>query len=109
MTGAYRPTIALARLYEKTSKRGAQYFTGRLGLAKLVLLKGEETAIRSGFCRFKSRPPRRQQSRRSGPLICSERRNACDRAKRTRIYRTRPSTICGARSWCHERRRPLRG
>jgi hypothetical protein len=30
----YGPQVKLARLYEKTSKTGNQYFVGRLGMAK---------------------------------------------------------------------------
>jgi hypothetical protein len=38
MTG-FPPKVTLCRLFEKTSARGTKYFQGRLGLAKIVLLK----------------------------------------------------------------------
>jgi hypothetical protein len=40
----YGPQVKLARLYEKTSKTGNQYFVGRLGMAKVALLKSKEVA-----------------------------------------------------------------
>jgi hypothetical protein len=40
----YGPQVKLARLYEKTSKTGNQYFVGRLGLAKVAVLKSKEVA-----------------------------------------------------------------
>ena len=33
----YGPQVKLARLYEKTSKTGNQYFVGRLGMAKVAM------------------------------------------------------------------------
>jgi len=38
----YGPQVKLARLYEKTSKTGNQYFVGRLGMAKVAVLKSKE-------------------------------------------------------------------
>lgn len=41
---SYPPSIEVARLYKRTSARGTEYLTGRLGLAKLVILPtGEVT------------------------------------------------------------------
>src|ERR1700687_3176160 len=40
----YGPQVKLARLYEKTSKTGNQYFVGRLGMAKVAVLKSKEVA-----------------------------------------------------------------
>jgi hypothetical protein len=40
----YSPSIKIARLYEKTSKSGNVYFTGRLGMAKIAILKSKEVA-----------------------------------------------------------------
>jgi hypothetical protein len=40
----YGPQVKLARLYEKTSKTGNQYFVGRLGMAKVAILKSKEVA-----------------------------------------------------------------
>jgi hypothetical protein len=40
----YGPQVKLARLYEKTSKTGNQYFIGRLGMAKIAVLKSKEVA-----------------------------------------------------------------
>ena len=40
----YGPQVKLARLYEKTSKTGNQYFVGRLGMAKIAVLKSKEVA-----------------------------------------------------------------
>jgi hypothetical protein len=43
---AFPPKLPLCRLYEKTSARGTQYFQGRLGAAKVVLLKSQEVTER---------------------------------------------------------------
>ena len=40
----YGPQITAARLYRKTSKTGATYFAGRLGLMKVALLKSKDNA-----------------------------------------------------------------
>jgi hypothetical protein len=40
----YGPQVKLTRLYEKTSKAGNQYFVGRLGMAKVAVLKSKEVA-----------------------------------------------------------------
>jgi hypothetical protein len=40
----YGPQVKLARLYEKTSKTGNQYFVRRLGMAKVAVLKSKEVA-----------------------------------------------------------------
>jgi hypothetical protein len=40
----YGPSITMARLYKKTSAKGQTYFTGRMGSAKVALLKSNETA-----------------------------------------------------------------
>ena len=37
------PSITAARLYKRTSQKGATYFTGRLGLLKVALLKSTDT------------------------------------------------------------------
>jgi hypothetical protein len=42
MNDYYPPSVPLARLFEKTSKRGTQYFVGRLGLSKVILLQSQE-------------------------------------------------------------------
>jgi len=42
MTGAYPPSLHLATLYEKISQRGTKYYVGRLGLARLTLLQGDD-------------------------------------------------------------------
>jgi hypothetical protein len=48
-TGDYAPSFPLCRLYRKTSKRTEQdYWVGRLGMAKVVLLKARETADDGG-------------------------------------------------------------
>lgn len=36
--------IALARLYERTSKRGNTYLSGKLGLANVAIVKSDETS-----------------------------------------------------------------
>jgi hypothetical protein len=38
----YGPSFRLAKLYRKTSKSGATYFSGRLGFARATLLKSKE-------------------------------------------------------------------
>lgn len=40
--GDYGPSFRLAKLYRKTSKSGATYFSGRLGFARATLLKSKE-------------------------------------------------------------------
>ncbi len=43
MANDYGPSIRLTKLYRKTSKNDATYFTGRIGSAKVALLKSNET------------------------------------------------------------------
>ena len=40
----YGPSLNACRLYRKTSKNGATYFTGRWGGLKVTLLKSKDTA-----------------------------------------------------------------
>ena len=40
----YGPSIKIARLYERESRNGNRYFAGRLGYAKIVILKSDHTA-----------------------------------------------------------------
>jgi hypothetical protein len=44
MSGQFPPPVPLATLYERESAKGTRYFTGRLGLAKLVMFPGDATA-----------------------------------------------------------------
>ena len=45
----YGPQVKLTRLYECTSKKtGNQYFTGRLGAAKVVMLKSRDVTEEGG-------------------------------------------------------------
>ncbi len=45
----YGPQVKLTRLYERTSKKtGNQYFTGRLGAAKVVMLKSRDVTEEGG-------------------------------------------------------------
>lgn len=47
--GDYSPSITLCRLFKKTSKRTHQdYFVGRLGMTKVVLLKTRDVADDGG-------------------------------------------------------------
>ena len=39
----YPPSVPLARLYERTSKKGNTYLSGYMGLAKVTALKSNET------------------------------------------------------------------
>jgi hypothetical protein len=39
----YPPSIPLCRLYERTSRKGTHYLTGRLGATKIVILKSNDT------------------------------------------------------------------
>ena len=41
-TGDFPPSIRVCKLYEKTSKSGSRYFTGRWGGAKVALVKTKE-------------------------------------------------------------------
>jgi hypothetical protein len=40
----FPPSVPLAKLYEKQSQKGTQYFVGRLGAAKVIFLKTQETS-----------------------------------------------------------------
>jgi hypothetical protein len=40
----FPPSIRVARLFRKTSKTGATYFSGRWGGAKIALVKSKETS-----------------------------------------------------------------
>ncbi len=40
----YPPSFPLTKMYRKKSATGATYFSGRLGGAKVVLVKSKETA-----------------------------------------------------------------
>jgi len=44
----HAPSFPLTRLFRKTSKEGKTYFTGRLGGARIALLKSKETADDGG-------------------------------------------------------------
>jgi hypothetical protein len=57
----YPPSIELTRLYEKTSQRGTKYFVGRLGLAKIVLLAGDDAADGTPCWRFLVQEPTPKQ------------------------------------------------
>jgi hypothetical protein len=39
----YPPSVTIARLYERTSKTGNTYLAGRLGLARVAILKTNQT------------------------------------------------------------------
>jgi hypothetical protein len=40
----YGPSVPLCRLYERVSKNGNPYLTGRLGAAKIAVLKSNEVS-----------------------------------------------------------------
>ena len=42
--GDFGPSLALCRMYQRTSKKGATYYAGRMGMASIVLLKTDETS-----------------------------------------------------------------
>jgi hypothetical protein len=44
----HSPSFPLTRLFRKSSKEGKTYFTGRLGGARIALLKSKETAEDGG-------------------------------------------------------------
>lgn len=44
MSNDYAPSFRIAKLYRRTSKAGGTYFSGRLGFAKVALVKSKETA-----------------------------------------------------------------
>ena len=44
MSQPFAPSFAAAKLYRKTSAKGGTYYTGRLGGAKVTLLKSNEVA-----------------------------------------------------------------
>jgi hypothetical protein len=39
----YGPSLTALKLYKRTSQKGTTYFTGRMGLLKVALLKSSET------------------------------------------------------------------
>lgn len=41
---SYSATVPLAKLYERTSKKGNVYMAGRLGMANVVLFKSDEVS-----------------------------------------------------------------
>jgi hypothetical protein len=43
-TNDHRPSFVLTRLYRKKSEKGATYFVGRLGGARVALLKSNDVA-----------------------------------------------------------------
>ena len=45
---SFAPSFQLARLFRKTSQKGATYFAGRIGGARVTLLKSRETAEDGG-------------------------------------------------------------
>ncbi len=47
-SGGYGPSIQVARLFRKTSAKGAEYFAGRWGGAKIALLKSRDVADDGG-------------------------------------------------------------
>lgn len=70
----YGPQVKLTRLYERTSKKtGNQYFTGRLGAAKVVMLKSREVteegrAIWDVLLQEGSSEPKRAKAEAQEPL-----------------------------------------
>jgi hypothetical protein len=48
MSTNYSPSFPLTRLYRKQSKDGRTFFAGRLGIARLALLKFNDTADDGG-------------------------------------------------------------
>jgi hypothetical protein len=48
MSNNYAPSFPVARLFRKTSKEGKTYFVGRLGGARLAVIKSNETAEDGG-------------------------------------------------------------
>ena len=40
----YKPSFVLTKLYRKKSEKGTSYFSGRLGGARVALLKSNDTA-----------------------------------------------------------------
>jgi hypothetical protein len=80
---SHAPSFALTRLFRKKSeKTGATYFTGRLGGARVVLLKSKETSEDGGEIwnllvseapkRDSEQPQRQQQPERGGPDFDSQ-------------------------------------
>jgi len=39
----YGPSLTALKLYKRTSQKGTTYFTGRMGMLKVALLKSSET------------------------------------------------------------------
>lgn len=41
---SYQNTVPIAKLYERTSRKGNTYLAGRLGMANIVLFKSDEVS-----------------------------------------------------------------
>lgn len=44
----FGPNVKIARVYKKTSAKGNEYFTGRMGAAKVAIMKSREVADDGG-------------------------------------------------------------
>ena len=75
MSNDYPPSFRLTRMYRKKSATGATYFSGRLGGAKVVLVKSKETAEDGTeiWSLLASEAPQKQQDTRPGPRENSQR------------------------------------
>lgn len=89
------PKVLLGRVYEKTSGRGNTYFTGRLGAARVVMLRDDRTEspdpVWQIFVQDGDTGPRQAQEARQPP---AERRPAPPPPEPT----TRPRRRAAARS-----------
>ena len=97
--GDFGPSLALCRMYQRTSKKGATYYAGRMGMASIVLLKTDETS-ESGQPVWVLKV--------SEPAPKSDARDLrADRTKRPRPRRSAamraPMTMTGCRSDDHQR------
>jgi len=66
----YPPSVPLARLYERTSKTGNTYLAGRLGLARVAILKTNTTDDEGNpiwELRLSEAPPADKQDAKGGP------------------------------------------
>jgi len=71
----YPPSFPLTKMYRKKSATGGTYFSGRLGGAKVVLVKSKETAEDGTeiWSLLASEAPQKQQDTRPGPRESDQR------------------------------------
>lgn len=90
--GNHAPSFQAARLFRKTSANGNTYFTGRLGGARVTLLKSRDVADDGGeiWSLMLAEAPQRPQEARQRPGSSSDHQ----RARRTSERRHNTAEAC---------------